>query len=157
MEYIPLSATKTSRWIWVCFAVVACVMVSVLWELRFPRVIKADMVLNSRTLGENRAYYINLALPEKEVDYIHPGQLIQLRLDDYPFGRFGYVQAVLKKIASRHNRDLTVEIGLPDGLTTIRKKNITYDGANGLKGNAVILAENTRLLDRLYNSVNVFK
>lgn len=83
---------------------------------------------------------------------IKKGQLVFIELMDYPKNDYGMIQGTIKSITSIAKKDsYEVEIKLPKKLITTYKKEIPTKAI--LKGNAKIITNNKRLIERFFEKV----
>ncbi|OIV40462.1 HlyD family secretion protein [Flavobacterium johnsoniae] len=86
------------------------------------------------------------------------GQVVNIRLDNFPDREFGILKGEIKNISLVPDKDanLLIDISLPDGLTTSYKKKIAFQ--QEMKGTAQIVTEDLRLLERvLYQFKSIFE
>ncbi|MFN8361279.1 MAG: HlyD family efflux transporter periplasmic adaptor subunit [Candidatus Kapaibacterium sp.] len=88
-------------------------------------------------------------LPRDGSGKVKPGQLVKLKFDSYPFYEFGTVDGRIESVSqvSKDNQYLA-EISLPSGLKTSYSK--TLDFKQEMQGNAEIITEDLRLIDRVF-------
>ncbi|MBK9247388.1 MAG: HlyD family efflux transporter periplasmic adaptor subunit [Ignavibacteria bacterium] len=88
-------------------------------------------------------------LPRDGSGKVKQGQIVKLKFDSYPFYEFGSVDGRVESVSqvSRDNQYLT-EISLPNGLKTSYNK--TLDFKQEMQGNAEIITEDLRLIDRIF-------
>jgi len=83
---------------------------------------------------------------------VDTGQRVNIQIENYPHLEWGMVQGVVRNISLvPDDREYTVEVSLPDGLTTYYDKDIPFD--QEMQGKAEILTDNRRLLQRIINPI----
>jgi hypothetical protein len=89
-----------------------------------------------------------LLLPARSSSKVKVGQRVRVKLDNFPFMEFGFVWG---EIRSRSllpvDNNYMLEIYFPWGLQTTQGKTLALN--HGMKGQAEIITENKRLLERL--------
>ena len=89
-----------------------------------------------------------LALPIERSGKVKTGQKVNIKFVNYPHMEYGIVQGEVKKISLiPADNYYTVEVSLPHGLKTNYGKELVF--AQELKGNAEIITENIRLIQRI--------
>ena len=86
------------------------------------------------------------------------GQDVNIKLANYPDSQFGIVKGKVKAISLTPDKDgnLLIDIALPNGIETSYNKKITFQ--QEMSGNADIITEDLRLLERLlYQFRDVFR
>ncbi len=80
---------------------------------------------------------------------IKVGQLVNIRLANYPDREFGVVKGVIKAISLTPDKDgnLLIDVALPNGLHTSYEKKIIFQ--QEMTGAADIITEDLRLIERL--------
>lgn len=89
------------------------------------------------------------SLPLQGSGKVKPGQIVNIRLNNFPDQEFGYVKGIVKSISPVPTAEGTyiVDIALPKGLNTNYGK--TLPMTQEMKGSAEIVTEDLRLLERL--------
>ncbi len=102
--------------------------------------------------GDGGALVGRINLPLAGAGEVHEGNPVNIRFEDYPYLEYGMVRGIVDNI-SRVPQDnyYTVEVRLPDGLTTFYGMNIGY--SQNMHGQAEILTDKMRLLQRIFNPV----
>ena len=98
-----------------------------------------------------------IILPQRGVGKVRPGQTVNVKLDDYPYLEFGFVQVPLAGISfvpfdGQGNEKLyMLEVNLPDTLRTQYGKEIPYRPE--MTGIAEIITDDLSILDRILNPI----
>ncbi|WP_295336783.1 HlyD family secretion protein [Flavobacterium sp.] len=87
--------------------------------------------------------------PAQNSGKIKIGQIVNIRLSNYPDREFGVVKGNIKAISLTPDKDgnLLIDVSLPNGLQTSYKKQISFQ--QEMIGKADIITEDLRLLERL--------
>ena len=96
--------------------------------------------------------------PAQNSGKIKVGQIVNIRLANYPDKEFGIVVGTVKSISLTPDKDgnLLIDISLPNGIQTSYKKKISFQ--QEMSGTADIVTQNLRLIERLlYQFRDVFK
>lgn len=90
------------------------------------------------------------------VGKIKVGQRVKIKLDNYPFDKYGAINGEVKSISSisRENQYL-INIYLPNKLNTTYKKSLGFK--QEMQGTAEIITEDLRLIERLFNQLKSIK
>lgn len=86
------------------------------------------------------------------------GQTVHIKLANYPYLEFGFLNGTIEKIAEIANDDgtYTINVTLPKQLITSHKKEINFQ--QEMKGSADIVTEDLRLIERFFYKLrNIFK
>ena len=85
------------------------------------------------------------------------GQEVKIKLDNYPYLEFGILKGKIKSISNiPQDNHYAIDIYLPDGLQTTYHKTLT--GQQEMKGQAEIIIEDMRLIERIfYQFKNLFQ
>lgn len=91
-------------------------------------------------------------LPFLGAGKIKPGQQVNIRFDNFPYMEYGVVRGTVSSISLVPSNDYYIaEISLPQDLHT--NYNITLPFSQQMKGDAEIITEDLRLLQRIINPV----
>ncbi|MQY79092.1 MAG: HlyD family efflux transporter periplasmic adaptor subunit [Bacteroidetes bacterium] len=91
-------------------------------------------------------------LPLRRSGKVKVGQRVNIKLDNYPHMEFGMVNGIVRNISLvPADNFYTVEVELPDGLTTFYNINLEFD--QEMQGMAEIITEERRLLIRIVEPV----
>ena len=150
-EIIANKPPFVERWALLLFLLILLIAFSGAWLIKYPDVIQANATLFATDTSSG--YYLQLNLHQNDLGTIATGQKIQLRFEAYPYAEFGYVPAKLSSISKAPFDDSAyfAKIELPQGLMTNYGKSIQY--RNGLKGQAIIVTKEARLLQGFYHSI----
>jgi multidrug resistance efflux pump len=78
------------------------------------------------------------------------GQLVNIKVDGYPYLEFGMLKAKIKNISLVPNKNFyIVEVHFPNGLISSINKELTFTGE--MNGTAEIITENQTLIQRIYS------
>ncbi|RPE08148.1 HlyD family efflux transporter periplasmic adaptor subunit [Chitinophaga lutea] len=97
-------------------------------------------------------YYVEVKMSQKNFGKVDTGMKVQLRFDAYPYEEAGFVSGRLNYIS-----DVAVDsffigtVRLDQGLLTSQQRNLPFK--NGLKGQALIITKDMRLMQRLYHNI----
>ena len=108
--------------------------------------------------NEKSKFIGKLKAPVLNSGKIKLGQNVNIRLTNYPDREFGILQGKIKNISLTPDKDnnLLIDVSLPNGLLSSYKKQLTYQPE--MSGNADIVTEDLRLLERLlYQFRDIFK
>lgn len=116
------------------------------------RFVKAGMLLGFINPGAGELY-AEVTIPQNNFGKIDTTQQVQLRFDSYPYKEFGYVKGRIRYISGvATDSGVLAYVDLPDNLVTNKGVKINYK--NGLTAGAVIITNDTRLLQRVFNSIS---
>lgn len=102
-------------------------------------------VESSKLLGK-------IQLPLKGAGEVVKGQHVNIRFENYPYLEYGMVKGEVFNISKVPQDDFyTVEVTLPEGLKTYYGYEIGF--SQNMQGQAEILTDNMRLLQRIFNPV----
>ena len=91
-----------------------------------------------------------LILPAQNSGKVKVGQMVNIKLDNYPFTEYGILSGKVKNISLvPNNNSYAVDVELPNGLVTSYNKTLAYK--NEMAGAGEIITENRSLLDRVFN------
>ena len=91
-----------------------------------------------------------IRLPIKGAGDVRPGQQVNIRFDNYPYLEYGMVRGIVHNVSKVPEDEMyTVEVKLPDGLTTYYNNSIEFN--QNMKGMAEILTDKVRLIQRIFN------
>ncbi|NML39543.1 HlyD family efflux transporter periplasmic adaptor subunit [Chitinophaga sp. G-6-1-13] len=91
-----------------------------------------------------------LQVPATNSGKVKVGQKVLFKLENYPYQEFGMVEGKVKYIANAPDKDgnYYVNVVLTNGLQTSFHKTLTFD--KELKGNAEIVTQDLRLIERFF-------
>lgn len=106
---------------------------------------------------DSSSYFGKIYLSQQGAGKVKPGQKVNIKLDDYPYMEFGFVQVRLARISMIPYEEpgigniFLLEVEMPDSLMTQYGKNIPYRPE--MSGTAEIITEDLTILDRLINPI----
>jgi multidrug resistance efflux pump len=122
-------------------------------EITFTRIwndnqnIKTGDVVFTIVPKELVNYIAKIKLPIQSSGKVKPGQHVIIKLDDFPYMEFGFLQGKINKISLVTDNDFYfAEILFPSKLETTYHRNISM--RNELRGNAEVITKDERLLMR---------
>lgn len=91
-----------------------------------------------------------MAVPAANSGKIIAGEKVLIKLDNYRYQEYGIVEGKVQNISLSPDKDgnYYVDIALPKGLKTSYNKTLTFD--KELKGNAEIVTQDLRLIERFF-------
>ncbi|UOU98774.1 HlyD family secretion protein [Chryseobacterium daecheongense] len=94
-----------------------------------------------------------MSVPATNSGKITPGEKVLIKLDNYRFQEYGIVEGKVQNISLSPDKDgnYYVDIILPKGLKTSYNKTLPFD--KELKGNAEIVTQDLRLIDRFFYQI----
>jgi len=91
-------------------------------------------------------------LPVEGSGKVKPSQQVNIKFDNYPHMEYGMVKGIINNISLvPDNKEYTVEVYLPDGLTTYYDIPIPFN--QEMQGRAEILTDERRLLERIVSPI----
>lgn len=107
----------------------------------------------------NESGYIGkVKAPSQNSGKIKIGQIVNIRLANYPDREFGIIKGTIKAISLTPDKEgnLLIDVLLPNGLETSYKKQIVFQ--QEMSGTADVVTEDLRLIERLlYQFRDIFK
>lgn len=132
-------------------ALLLMVLIAGSWFFKYPDIITAPVVIkytSTTVLG----YRGSLQLKQNGAVRARAGQCVNLKLVAYPYLKFGVLKGVVGEISTIPFSDTyEVEIILPDSLVSTYGNR--FDFRTELSGDAEIVTEDIRLLDRILRPV----
>jgi HlyD family secretion protein len=102
--------------------------------------------------GNSEKLIGKISLPLKGSGEVKEGHPVNIKFENFPYLEYGMVKGEVSNISKVPQDDYyTVEVILPDGLTTYY--GIEIDFTQNMKGQAEILTDKMRLLQRIFNPV----
>jgi multidrug resistance efflux pump len=90
-----------------------------------------------------------LILPLQNSGKLKTGQLVNIRLNNYPYQEYGMLKGVVRNISViPQKQNYSVEVALPEQLTTTYQKKLEYK--EEMQGTAEIVTEELTLFQRLF-------
>ncbi|MBL0736054.1 HlyD family efflux transporter periplasmic adaptor subunit [Flavobacterium sp. GN10] len=108
--------------------------------------------------SNEKGYIGKVKAPAQNSGKIKVGQIVNIRLANYPDREFGIIKGIIKGISLTPDKDgnLLIDVLLPNGLETSYKKQIVF--LQEMNGTADILTDDLRLIERLlYQFRDIFK
>lgn len=100
---------------------------------------------------EIQEYEVRLQLPIYKAGKVRPGQIVNIKLTEYPFEEFGMIRARIEKVSNVYlDSFYTVQLQLLNGLKTTRNKVIELQPE--ITGLGEILTKDMTILERIFNS-----
>ena len=127
------------------------------------RVVYAGIVQENQTVlagqelfylqPENTTWFGELSVSQQSFGRVEEGQRVLVRFSGYPYYEFGSVYGEVEYFSEFPVRDslFLAKIHFPDGLLTSYGHNIPP--RNGMTGQAEIITQDMRLLERVYNNI----
>lgn len=115
--------------------------------------LKSGDVILSISPNEKSAIVGRMFVPTTNSGKIIPGQKVLIKLDNYKYQEFGIVEGKVQNISLIPDKDgnYYVDIILPKGLKTSYNKTLPFD--KELKGNAEIVTQDLRLIERFFYQI----
>ena len=87
---------------------------------------------------------------------VRVGQRVNVKLNDFPYNEYGMLRVKIKNISlvpvvENNQSSYVLEVEFPDPLTTTYKKTISF--RQQISGQAEIITDDTRLLEKLLNPI----
>ncbi len=93
-----------------------------------------------------------VTLPLRGAGKVKPGQVVNVRFDNFPHMEYGLVKGVVRSISLVPSNDSYIaEVGLPQDLAT--SYGLTLAFSQEMKGDAEIVTEDLRLIQRFFNPI----
>ena len=115
--------------------------------------IKTNDVILSILPTDKMAVVGRMQVPSTNSGKIVPGEKVLIKLDNYRFQEYGIVEGKVQNIslAPDEKGNYYVDVILPNGLKTSYNKTLPLD--KELKGNAEIVTEDLRLIERFFYQI----
>lgn len=112
--------------------------------------VKAGDIILSVLPERKEAIVGRMNIPSTNSGKVKTGQKVLIKLDNYRFQEFGIVEGKVQNVAliPDDKGNYYVDVILPKGLKTSYNKNLPFD--KELKGNAEIVTEDLRLIERFF-------
>lgn len=103
--------------------------------------------------NDKKALIGRMLVPATNSGKIVPGEKVLIKLDNYRFQEYGIVEGKVQNISFTPDDkgNYYVDVTLPNGLTTSYQKTLVFD--KELKGNAEIVTQDLRLIERFFYQV----
>ncbi|TXD49769.1 HlyD family secretion protein [Polaribacter sp. IC073] len=104
--------------------------------------------------NEKSSYIAKLKTPAQNLGKVKIGQIVNLKLQNYPDYEFGVLKGVVNNISEISNKDgfYMIDVSLPDKLITSYNKEIKFK--QEMRGTAEIITEDLRLIERFFYQFN---
>lgn len=115
--------------------------------------LKAGDVILSILPNEKSAIVGRMFVPTANSGKIISGEKVLIKLDNYKYQEFGIVEGKVQNISLTPDKDgnYYVDVILPKGLKTSYNKTLPFD--KELKGNAEIITQDLRLIERFFYQI----
>lgn len=115
--------------------------------------LKSGDVILSILPNEKTAIVGRMFVPTANSGKIISGQKVLIKLDNYRYQEFGIVEGKVQNISLTPDKDgnYYVDVILPNGLKTSHNKTLPFD--KELKGNAEIVTQDLRLIERFFYQI----
>ncbi|MFC6096430.1 hypothetical protein ACFPVY_07200 [Flavobacterium qiangtangense] len=130
---------------------VIMIFVSISWSVKYPNVVKEQIVITSNSSTQIPNEYVGvITLDAVNSDKIKIGQDVNMTLDNYPESEFGILYGTISHITSLPNKsdELKLEVSLKSGLKTSYGRQIVV--GQKATGTAVITTHESRLIESLF-------
>lgn len=99
---------------------------------------------------QNSSYIAKLKTPAQNSGKIKVGQIVNIKLENYPDYEFGIIKGKIKNISLIQNENglYNIDVELPRKLITSYKKEIDFK--HEMQGSAEIITEDLRLIERFF-------
>lgn len=101
--------------------------------------------------SESNSYYAQLMAGQAGLGKVKEGQIVKLKIENYPSEQYGYVKGIVSSIAGIPNRrdSFLIRVKLPDGLMTIYKRKLFF--RNNMLAGAEIITDDRKLFNRFFD------
>jgi multidrug resistance efflux pump len=115
--------------------------------------VKTDEAILSILPTNKEALVGRMSIPSINSGKVISGQKVLIKLDNYRYQEFGIVEGRVQNISLTpdDNGNYYVDVILPKGLRTSYNKTLTFD--KELKGNAEIVTQDLRLIERFFYQI----
>ncbi|CAL2105710.1 HlyD family efflux transporter periplasmic adaptor subunit [Tenacibaculum sp. 190524A02b] len=104
--------------------------------------------------NNNSSFIAKLKTPAQNMGKVKVGQVVNLKLHNYPDYEFGFLKGIVNNISEISDKDgfYTIDVSLPKELITTYGKEIDFK--QEMRGMAEIITEDLRLIQRLFHQFN---
>jgi hypothetical protein len=81
------------RWGMILFFAVFVMIISLAWFIHFPDLVKTSLRITQAPMAE-------MPVPQSDIQKVHAGQQVLIRLKSYPFEQYGIVKGTVKSISA---------------------------------------------------------
>ncbi|AZI38608.1 HlyD family secretion protein [Epilithonimonas vandammei] len=115
--------------------------------------VKSGDVIVTVLPNDKEALVGRMQVPSVNSGKVVPGEKVLIKLDNYRFQEYGIVEGKVQNISLSpdENGNYYVDVILPQGLKTSYNKTLPFD--KELKGNAEIVTEDLRLIERFFYQI----
>lgn len=114
-----------------------------------------DLIKNNQQISvssEKRENLIGrIAVPSSEIHKIKQGQKVIIRLKNNHYNKYEVTEGTVNKIISDSNKNYYAEVVFPEKLNGLNHKN--YNLKNELHGEAEIVTNNSRLINKFFHKI----
>ena len=120
------------------------------------QVVNAGEIIVSIVPAETMQTIVRIQLPMQSSGKVKAGQRVNVKLENYPYSQFGFLQGKIESISAVPNKDdlYTASVTLNKGLVTSYNKKLEM--GQYLKGTAEVLTDDYSLLLRLFDPLKAF-
>lgn len=141
----------------IIFIIIAVLLVGS-YFFKYPDVVKAEIIVSAQKSpsieSSSNKYIVGKALlPAFGSGKVHIGQMVNVRLNNYPYQEFGYIKGIVKSVYNVQFPEgrYVAEISFTEGLIT--NYNITIPAFGTYLGNAEIITTDISLLERIIRPI----
>jgi hypothetical protein len=147
------------RWGITVILFTVAVILTVSWFIRYPDIIQTRITLTTQHVnsiqGSQKITGIIL-LPAHSSRKVKCGQKVNIKFDNYPYTQYGVVNGKVISISEvPKDNYFSAEVSITDGLITNYKKSLSFEP--GMQGNAEIITDDQRLLERVFKRFMTLK
>jgi hypothetical protein len=168
-EIISNPPGKLIRWGTTVIFMVFIVIVLFAWLIKYPEVISSPVVIvksnlpvdivsdiNNYTVRDNSGEFIGrISLGIERWSKVAVGQKVHIKVSAFPYLEYGILRGSVKsKTLASSGNSFELEVLLPDGLTTLYKRNLEYIPV--MQGTAEIITGDASFLQRIMNPPRYF-
>jgi multidrug resistance efflux pump len=104
--------------------------------------------------SKNSSFIAKLKTPAQNLGKVKIGQIVNIKLQNYPDYEFGILKGKVNSISEISNKEgfYTIDVSLPKKLITSYNKEIVFK--QEMRGTAEIITEDLRLIERLFYQFN---
>jgi hypothetical protein len=125
------------------------VVLGLTWVIHYPEIVSAK-ALFQQGRSDSLSMTVEFDVARAKLFRLDTGQVIQFRIDGYPYNKFGVVYGRLEDVLGVAGYDrLSTRVYFPEGLKTDRNFRIPPNGF--LSADAVIRIRDYRLIQRIFN------
>ncbi|MCF6350975.1 MAG: HlyD family efflux transporter periplasmic adaptor subunit [Flavobacteriaceae bacterium] len=103
--------------------------------------------------SENSEFIAKLKTPAQNIGKVKIGQIVNVRLENFPDYEFGVLKGKVEKISEITGKEgfYTIDVSLPEKLITSYKKEIEFK--QEMRGTSEIITEDLRLIERFFYQI----